>query len=68
MNRHNSKVCRANCVVFIGCQFCGETDKTLRNYGNGKICPECLKRKKVGVRIGHREGARYDSFGQCDFE
>lgn len=47
MNRHNSKVCQASCVVFIGCQFCGETDKTLRNYGNGKICPECLKRKKL---------------------
>lgn len=38
---------RARRVVFVGCQFCGETDQPLRNYGNGKICPRCLKRKSV---------------------
>lgn len=47
MNRHNSKVCRANRVVFIGCQFCGETDKTLRNYGLGKICLACLEKRQA---------------------
>ena len=34
-------------VVFVGCQFCGMTDKPLRNYGTGKICPECLKKRTV---------------------
>lgn len=38
---------RAQRAVFVGCQFCGETDKPLRNYGDGKICPRCLKKKNV---------------------
>ena len=38
---------QARRVVFVGCQFCGETDKTLRNHGDGKICPRCLKRQTV---------------------
>lgn len=42
-------------AVFIGCQFCGETDKTLRNWGNGKICPECLKRKGAVPNSGTRK-------------
>lgn len=42
-------------VVFIGCQFCGETNKTLRNWGNGKICPECLKRKGAVPDSGTRK-------------
>ena len=45
MDRRQLRQSMAGRVVFIGCQFCGETDKTLRNYGSGKICPECLKRK-----------------------
>lgn len=34
-------------VVFVGCQFCGETNKPLRNYAGGKICPDCMKKKNV---------------------
>lgn len=34
-------------VIFVGCQFCGETDKPLRNFEGKKICPECLKQKMV---------------------
>lgn len=32
-------------VVFVGCQFCGATDRPLRNFGAGKICPECMKKQ-----------------------
>lgn len=45
MDRKQLRQVLARRTVFIGCQFCGETDRTLRNYGSGKICPECLKRK-----------------------
>ena len=45
-------------AVFVGCRFCGETDRPLRNYEGGKICPECLKRKESGARFGHREGRK----------
>lgn len=34
-------------VMFVGCQFCGAVDRPLRNYGSGKICPECLKIKRA---------------------
>lgn len=34
-------------AVFVGCQFCGETDKPLRNYAGRKICPDCLKKQPV---------------------
>jgi hypothetical protein len=37
--------------VFVGCQFCGATDKPLRNYGTGKICPACLKRKQAVSKL-----------------
>lgn len=38
---------RAGQLIFVGCQFCGETEKPLRNYNGRKICPECLKQKMV---------------------
>lgn len=51
-------------AVFVGCQFCGATDRTLRNHGGGKICPVCLARKPWetmrGVQIGHQKGASHD--------
>ena len=47
MNRRQLRQAAARRAVFVGCQFCGETDRPLRNYGAGKICPECLKRKAV---------------------
>ena len=34
-------------AVFVGCKYCGETDRPLRNYKDGKICPECLEKRKV---------------------
>lgn len=34
-------------VVFVGCQFCGETARPLRNYEGQKICPVCLKKRVV---------------------
>lgn len=34
-------------LMFVGCQFCGETDRPLRNFEGRKICPECLKQKAV---------------------
>ena len=34
-------------LIFVGCQFCGETDRPLRNFEGRKICPECLKQKAV---------------------
>lgn len=36
-------------IVFVGCQICGATDRTLRNYQGGKICPACLARKQREV-------------------
>ena len=36
-------------IVFVGCQICGATDRTLRNYGDGKICPACLAREQREV-------------------
>lgn len=45
MNRKYKRQAMAGRMVFVGCQFCGETNKTLRNWSNGKICPECLKRR-----------------------
>lgn len=44
MNRELKRTLAAR-FVFVGCQFCGETDMTLRNYGTGKICPRCLKER-----------------------
>ena len=40
---------QAKRIVFVGCQICGATDRTLRNYGGGKICPVCLARKQREV-------------------
>ena len=55
MNRKFVRQALASRAVFIGCQFCGETDKTLRNYGSGKICPECLKRRVQVPKSGTRK-------------
>ena len=55
MDRKQLRQALASRTVFIGCQFCGETDKTLRNWGNGKICTECLKRKGAVPNSGTRE-------------
>lgn len=38
---------RAGRVRFVGCRFCGETDKPLRNFEGGKICPSCMEKKNV---------------------
>lgn len=53
MGRKQLRQALASRAVFIGCQFCGETNKTLQNWSNGKICPECLKRKKSGAQFWH---------------
>lgn len=55
MNRKQLRKDMAGRTAFIGCQFCGETNKTLRNYGSGKICPECLKRKGPVPNSGTRK-------------
>lgn len=47
MNKRDIRRKQAMRVVFVGCQFCGVTDRPLRNYGAGKICPECLKKRAV---------------------
>ena len=46
MGKHK-RIRTAGHLMFVGCQFCGETDRTLRNYEGRKICPECLKQKAV---------------------
>ena len=56
MNK-NLRQDHARRVRFVGCQFCGETDKTLRNYGTGKICPSCMEKKNV-PKSGTGEGKR----------
>ena len=56
MGRKQLRQAMVSRVVFIGCQFCGETDKPLRNYGSRKICPECLKRKGAVPNSGTRKG------------
>ena len=48
---------RARRVRFVGCRFCGETDKPLRNFEGGKICPSCMKKKNV-PKSGTGEGKR----------
>ena len=55
MDRKQQRQAIAGRAVFIGCQFCGETNKTLRNWGNRKICPECLKRKGSVPESGTRK-------------
>lgn len=47
MHNKSTRRALAQRVVFVGCQFCGETDKPLRNYAGGKICPACMKKKNV---------------------
>lgn len=47
MNRQELRELQARRAVFVGCQFCGETDKPLRNYEGRKICPDCLKKRNV---------------------
>lgn len=46
MNKETKRTLAAR-IAFVGCQFCGETDMTLRNYGTGKICPRCLKARSA---------------------
>ena len=41
-------------AFFVGCKRCGETDKPLRNFMGEKLCPACLKKKKV-PELGTRE-------------
>lgn len=55
MDRKQMRQAMASRIVFVGCQFCGETNKTLRNFGNGKICPECLKRERAVPKSGTRK-------------
>ena len=52
MNRKKQRHDLTGRVTFVGCQFCGETDMPLRRYGDGKICPKCLKRKGVVPNSG----------------
>ena len=52
MDRKQLRQAMVGRAVFVGCQFCGETNKTLRNWSSGKICPECLKRKGVVPNSG----------------
>ena len=47
MNKRELRKLQVRRAVFVGCRFCGETDKPLRNYAGGKICPDCLKRRSV---------------------
>lgn len=49
MNKRQQKREQARRAVFVGCQFCGATDRTLRNYGSGKICPACMVLKQWDV-------------------
>lgn len=49
MNRKEQRLFLLRRGVFVGCQFCGATDRTLRNYEGGKICPICLARKQREV-------------------
>ena len=56
MNRKQLRQDIASRVVFVGCQFCGETNKTLRNWSNGKICPKCLKRQETVPNLGTMKG------------
>lgn len=53
--RKHSRQAMARRAVYVGCQFCGETDKPLRNYGSGKICPTCLKRQGAVPELGTRK-------------
>lgn len=55
MSEQHSRRKRIPRAVFVGCQFCGETDKTLRNYGTGKICPVCLKKKQAVSNLDTRK-------------
>lgn len=45
MNKQGLRRQQAMRVIFVGCQFCGATDRPLRNFGTGKICPECMKKQ-----------------------
>lgn len=47
MGKRQLKRDLAGRMRFVGCQFCGETDRPLRNYCGGKICPACLAKRKV---------------------
>ena len=43
----HKRIRTAGQLIFVGCQFCGETDRPLRNFEGKKICPECMKQKAV---------------------
>lgn len=45
VNKREKRRELASRIVFVGCQVCGATDRPLRNYGDGKICPTCLERQ-----------------------
>ncbi len=49
MNKQEQRRELARRIVFVGCQVCGATDRPLRNYEGGKICPICLARKQREV-------------------
>lgn len=55
MNKQDLRRQQAMRAVFVGCQFCGVTDRTLRNYGGRKICPDCLKKRNVSDSDTRRE-------------
>ncbi len=57
MDKQEKQREQARRVVFVGCQICGATDRTLRNYGDGKICSICLERKQRAVsKMDTRKG------------
>ena len=58
MNRKSMRQAMSGRVVFIGCQFCGKTDKPLRNYFTGKICPRCLRKKQEIDAVRYAEGIK----------
>lgn len=54
-------------VVFVGCRFCGVTDQPLRNYGTGKICPACLKKRAVSNSDTRKENVTMIKIGNTYF-
>lgn len=41
---------RVRRIRFVGCKFCGETNKPLRNFGDVKICTSCMAKQNVPNR------------------
>lgn len=45
-------------VQFVGCQRCGETEKTLRRVGGALLCPRCAGAPVSGSDTAAAAGAR----------